>query len=83
MSLKFSFISSDACSFHQCKSYQDCVVKNKAAKCRCPPKCRDKYKDHVCADNGKTYQSACAMRIKACKSKREFKVVRKGYCGKL
>ena len=82
MSLKFSLIPSDACSFYRCKSYEECVVKKNAAKCRCP-RCPPQIDDPVCADNGKTYPSACAMRIKGCKGKRELKVVRKGSCGKL
>ena len=69
----------DACSFHQCKSYQDCVVVSNAAKCQCPT-CRSPV-DPVCASNGKPYPSECLMRIKACKTKRELVVVNKGSCG--
>ena len=73
--------SLDACSFHECKSYQDCVVNNNAAKCQCPRKCPSTNKP-VCASNGKSYKSECYMRVKACKNKKDLVVVRKGNCGK-
>lgn len=69
----------DPCSFHVCKSYQDCVVVDNKAKCQCP-RCASKD-DRVCADNGKSYPSECYMRAKACKIKRELNVVKKGECG--
>ena len=73
--------SLDACSFHECKSYQDCVVNNNAAKCQCPRKCPSTNKP-VCASNGRSYKSECYMRVKACKTKKDLVVVRKGNCGK-
>ena len=69
----------DPCSFHLCKSYQDCVVDDNKAKCQCP-RCALRG-DRVCADNEKSYPSECYMRAKACKIKRELKVVKKGECG--
>ena len=79
--LLWFFCSLDACSFHECKSYQDCVVDNNAAKCRCPRRCPPSN-EPVCASNGKSYKSACYMRVKACKTKKDLVVVRKGNCGK-
>lgn len=69
----------DACSFHVCKSYQDCVVVDNKAKCQCP-RCASPD-DRVCADNGKSYPSECYMRAKACKIKRPINMVKKGECG--
>lgn len=37
--------------------------------------------DCVCVDNGKFYFSECYMRVKVCKIKWEFNVVKKGECG--
>lgn len=54
---------------------------NDAAKCRCPRKCPPSD-EPVCASNGITYKSECYMRVKACKTKKDLVVVRKGNCGK-
>ena len=69
----------DPCSFHVCKSYQDCVVVDNKAKCQCP-RCASSD-DRVCADNKKSYKNECYMRAKACKDKRELNMVKKGECG--
>ena len=81
--INFQFCSFylDACSFYKCKSYQDCVVVDNAAKCQCPTKCPPSDQP-VCASNGISYPSECVMRVKACKIKRELVVVKKGSCGK-
>ena len=71
----------DACSFHQCKPYQDCVVVDNKAKCQCPRRCSSD-EDRVCASNGKSYTNECLMRAKACKARRQLTVVKKGECGK-
>lgn len=73
------FFYLDSCSFHVCKSYQDCVVVDNKAKCQCP-RCASPD-ERVCADNGRSYPSKCYMRAKACKIKRELNVVKKGECG--
>ena len=71
----------DACSFHQCKPYQDCVVVDNTAKCQCPRGCPSN-EDRVCANNGKSYTNECLMRVKACKARKQLIVVKKGECGK-
>ena len=56
-------------------------MNNNAAKCQCPRKCPS-TNNPVCASNGRSYKSECYMRVKACKTKKDLVVVRKGNCGK-
>ena len=76
----YLYFYSDPCSFHQCKSYQDCVVVDNKAKCQCP-RCTQ-LDDPVCANNNKSYPNECIMRVKACKSTPGLTMVKKGNCGK-
>ncbi|KAJ7393308.1 hypothetical protein OS493_006278 [Desmophyllum pertusum] len=64
------------CSFHACKSYQDCVVVDNKPKCQCPTRCPPSD-EPVCANNGRSYPNECVMRVKACKIKRQLTVVKK------
>ena len=61
-------------------SYQDCVVEDNKAKCQCPRGCSSE-EDRVCANNGNSYTNECLMRVKACKTKKQLTVVKKGECG--
>ncbi|XP_043244831.1 agrin-like, partial [Amphibalanus amphitrite] len=70
----------DPCASVSCPKYQVCQLDaSRQASCRCSDHCERRVAP-VCASDGLTYESLCAMQVEACRSRRQLKVIYQGKC---
>ncbi|XP_054715534.1 agrin-like [Uloborus diversus] len=70
----------DPCEGVECPNAQVCQLDdNRNAICRCNAICSEDLKP-VCGSDGKTYTNECTLRVDACKSRKNIRVVYAGRC---
>ncbi|XP_023225302.1 agrin-like isoform X1 [Centruroides sculpturatus] len=72
----------DPCEGVECPAFQDCQLdENRNPICRCNAICTTDIRP-VCASDGKTYTNECTLRVEACKSRRNLRIIYSGECNK-
>ncbi|XP_035210218.1 agrin-like, partial [Stegodyphus dumicola] len=70
----------DPCKGVECPNSQVCQLdENRNALCRCNGECSEDLRP-VCGSDGKTYTNECTLRVEACKSRKNIRVVYAGEC---
>jgi hypothetical protein len=70
----------DPCAHHQCPPDQVCQLDaTRKATCRCSDTCPPGFSP-VCASDGLTYPSHCALRAEACRLRKDIRLLYDGEC---
>ena len=73
----------DPCEDVKCKFYAECKpLPDNTHACQCVKNCPKDKVEPVCGNDGNTYPTECALRLRSCEEKKPITVQHKGVCSK-